>query len=54
MEFELRHSRYISPAKTHLRQETTAAAMNFDGLAAWFVDRPRAQTRVTLFAALAA
>jgi hypothetical protein len=54
MEFELRHSRYMGPAKTHLWQEATAAAMNFDGLAAWFVDRPCAQTCVTRFAALAA
>jgi transposase len=54
MEFELRHGRYLGPEKTHLRQEATAAATNFDGLAAWFVDRPRAQTRVTRFAALVA
>jgi len=28
--------------------------MNLDRLAAWFVERPRAQTRISHFAALAA
>lgn len=52
--FGLRRSRYIGLAKTHVQQVATAAAMNLDRLAAWFVDRPRAQTRVSHFAALAA
>lgn len=52
--FGLRRSRYIGLTKTHLQQVATAAAMNLDRLAAGFVDQPRAQTRVTRFAALAA
>jgi transposase len=52
--FGLRRSRYIGLAKTHLQQVATAAAMNLERLAAWFVDRPHAQTRVSQFAALAA
>jgi Transposase DDE domain len=52
--FGLRRSRYIGLGKTHLQQVAIAAAMNLDRLAAWFVDRPRAQTRVSRFAALAA
>lgn len=52
--FGLRRSRYIGLEKTHLQQVATAAAMNLDRLAAWFVNRPRAQTRVSWFAALAA
>jgi transposase len=52
--FGLRRSRYIGLAKTHLQQVATAAAMNLERLAAWFVDRPRAQSRVSHFAALAA
>ena len=43
--FGLRHSRYRGLAKTHLQQMATAAAMNLERLAAWFVDRPRARTR---------
>ena len=52
--FGLRRSRYVGLAKTHLQQVATAAAMNLERLGAWFVDRPRAQTRVSRFAALAA
>jgi transposase len=52
--FGLRRSRYIGLAKTHVQQVATAAAMNLERLAAWWVDRPRAPTRVTRFAALAA
>jgi hypothetical protein len=50
----LRRSRYIGLAKTHLQQVASAAALNFDRLAAWFIHRPRAHTRVSRFAALAA
>ena len=50
--FGLRRSRSIGLEKTHLPQGATAAAMNLNRLAAWFVDRPRAQTRVSDFAAL--
>ena len=54
MTFGIRRSRYIGLAKTHLQQVAIATAMNLDRLAAWFGDRPRAQTRVSRFAALAA
>jgi transposase len=50
----LRHSRDIGLAKTHFQQGASAAALNFDRLAAWFMPRPRAQTRVSRFAALVA
>lgn len=49
----LRRSRYIGLTKTHLQQVASAAALNLDRLAAWFMHRPRAQTRVSRFAALA-
>ncbi len=49
----LRRSRYIGLAKTHLQQVASAAALNLDRLAAWFMHRPRAHTRVSRFAALA-
>lgn len=51
--FGLRRSRYRGLDKTHLQHVTSAAAMNLDRLAAWFVHRPHAQTRVSRFAALA-
>jgi transposase len=51
--FGLRRSRYIGLAKTHLQQVASAAALNLDRLATWFMHRPRAQTRVSRFAALA-
>jgi transposase len=50
----LRRSRDIGLAKTHLQQVASAAALNLDRLAAWFMHRPRAHTRVSRFAALAA
>jgi transposase len=52
--FGLRRSRYIGLAKTHLQQVASAAALNLDRLAAWFMHRPRTHTRVSRFAALAA
>jgi transposase len=51
--FGLRRSRYIGLDKTHLQHVASAAAMNLDRLAAWVVQRPHAQTRVSRFAALA-
>jgi hypothetical protein len=51
--FGLRRSRYRGLDKTHLQHVASAAAMNLDRLAAWFVHRPHAQTRVSRFAALA-
>jgi transposase len=50
----LRRSPYIGLAKTHLPQVASATAVNFDRLVAWFMHRPRAQTRVSRFAALVA
>jgi Transposase DDE domain len=52
--FGLRQARYRGLAKTHLQQVATAAAMNLDRIAAWLADVPRATTRISRFAALAA
>jgi transposase len=50
----LRRSRYRGLAKTHLQHVATAAALNLERLAAWFRAVPRATTRISRFAALAA
>jgi transposase len=52
--FGLRRSRYRGLAKTHLQHVATAAAINLERLAAWFQAIPRAATRLSRFAALAA
>lgn len=52
--FGLRRARYRGLAKTGLQNTATAAAVNLDRLAAWFVGRPLAPTRTSRFAALAA
>jgi transposase len=52
--FGLRRSRYRGLAKTHLQHVATAAAINLERLAAWFRAIPRATTRTSRFAALAA
>jgi len=52
--FELRRSRYIGLAKTHVQHVATAAAINLARLADWFAGIPKAQTRQSKFAALAA
>jgi transposase len=52
--FGLRRSRYRGVAKTHLQHVATAAAVNLERLAAWFQAVPRATTRTSRFAALAA
>jgi transposase len=52
--FGLRRSRYRGLAKTHLQHVATAAAINLERLAAWFQAIPRAATRISRFAALAA
>ena len=52
--FGLRRSRYRGLAKTHLQHVATAAAVNLGRLGAWFDAIPRAATRVSRFAALAA
>jgi len=50
----LRRSRYRGMAKTRLQHVFTAVAINLKRLAAWFEETPRAQTRLSRFAALAA
>jgi transposase len=50
----LRRSRYRGLARTHLQHVATAAALNLERLAAWFPAVPRAATRTSRFAALAA
>ena len=50
----LRRSRYLGLAKTHLQHIATVAAINLERLAAWFQIVPRATTRTSRFAALAA
>jgi transposase len=51
--FDLRRSRYIGLAKTHLQHVITAAAMNLTRAVSWQMGVPKAQTRVSHFAALA-
>lgn len=50
---EMRRSRYVGLAKTHLQHLVTATALNVVRIGAWLLDRPRAQTRRSVFAALA-
>jgi transposase len=52
--FGMRRSRYIGLAKTSLQNACTAAAMNVSRATHWLYGTPRAKTRVTRFAALAA
>jgi transposase len=52
--FGLRHARYRGLAKTHLQQVATATAINIHRLADWLNEVPRAPTRTSQFAALAA
>jgi transposase len=52
--FGMRRSRYIGLAKTSLQQACTAVAMNVSRVVHWLDGEPRAKTRVTRFAALAA
>ena len=51
---EVRRSRYIGLVKTRLMHLLLATALNCRRVAAWFADIPRAQTRPSAFAALAA
>ena len=51
---DLRRSRSIGVVKTRLRHLLLAAAINFRRVAAWFAGIPRARTRPSAFAALAA
>ncbi len=52
--FDLRRSRYIGLAKTHLQHLMIATAINFSRLLAWLMGLPLDGTRVSRFAALAA
>jgi transposase len=52
--FGLRRARYRGLARTRLQHVATAAAINLVRLAAWFGAVPRAATRTSRFAALAA
>jgi transposase len=51
--YELRETRYIGLAKTHLQHILTAAGINIVRIVAWLSGIPRAKTRVSHFAALA-
>jgi transposase len=51
--FNLRRSRYIGLAKTHLQHLVTAVAMNLVRLMNWWEGIPKAQTRISRFSALA-
>jgi len=50
----LRRCRYIGQAKTHVQHVITATAINLVRVAAWLAGMPRAKTRQSAFAALAA
>lgn len=52
--FDLRRTRYVGLAKTHLQHIATAAAMNLSRLMAWWQQVPKAKTRISPFAALGA
>ena len=51
--FELRRTRYIGLARTHLGHILTAIAMNLVRLVAWWQGREQTRTRISHFAALA-
>ena len=52
--FELRCTRYIGLAKSHLQHLATASAMNLTRVVVWLMEhKPKAQTRISRFAALA-
>ena len=51
---DLRHSRYIGLARTHLQQIIIAVALNIIRIIAWLSEIPRAPTRVSPFAAVMA
>jgi len=52
--YDVRRSRYVGLAKTHLQHLLTAVAINLVRLVAWLTDTLRARTRRSRFAALAA
>jgi transposase len=51
---EMRRSRYIGLARTHLQHVLIAAALNLIRAVAWLTETPRAKTRRSRFAALLA
>lgn len=51
--YDLRRSRYLGLAKTHLQMLATATAINFHRVYDWLTEVPRALTRVSAFASLA-
>jgi transposase len=51
--FEVRRTRYLGLAKTHLQMLATAVAINLHRLFDWWQDNPRARTRLSSFARLA-
>jgi transposase len=50
--FDLRRTRYIGHAKTHLQHVLIATALNVVRLSSWLAGAPRAQTRPSPFVAL--
>lgn len=50
---DLRRSRYVGFAKTHLQHVLIAAALNLRRIGDWLTDRPRAKTRTAPFVLLA-
>jgi len=46
---ELRRSRYVGRAKTHLHHILSAAAINLRRFGAWVADTPRSHTRTPAF-----
>ena len=50
---DLRRSRYVGFAKTHLQHVLTAVALNLCRVADWLADQPRAATRTPAFVKLA-
>ena len=52
--FGMRRARHRGLPKMNLQSVIASAAIDLDRLAAWFADRPIAQTRTSRFAALAA
>lgn len=50
--YQMRRSRYIGLARTHLQHVLTATALNFSRLINWLNQKPTAKTRISHFAAL--
>lgn len=51
--FDLRRTRFVGLAKTHLHNILVAAAMNLTRVVAWLQDKPKARTRTSAFMKLA-